>query len=411
MTVTENIKQAFSAIQSNRLRTVLTVLIIAFGIMALVGILTAIDSIKSQIYDNFSLMGSNTFTIKQKWIDIKTSGGNENWKPCPPITYLQSKNFKDRITFPCYAAISCNAGWMITVKNGSKKTNPNVSVTGSDENYLRNGGFAISDGRYFTKQEVDDGKNFAVLGVDVVKKLFKNNAAAVGQYINVGDRRYQVIGILQSKGSSFVGAGDNVVLIPLLDALRNYTGMNGTVRLSVAVDHISQLQPAIDEATSLMRNVRGLKINADDDFTIVSSDQIATQLISNISFVTLAATLIGFITLLGAAIGLMNIMLVSVTERTREIGISKALGATKDTIRTQFLVEAIVICQIGGMLGIVLGILIGNLVSMLLNGSFIIPWMWIGLGIAFCFVVGLIAGLYPAVKASNLDPIESLRYE
>ena len=409
--MTENFSQAFSAIKANRLRTVLTILIIAFGIMALVGILTAIDSIKSQIYSNFSLMGANTFTVRQKWVNMQESGGDDDWKPCPPVTYLQSKNFKDRLSFPCYVSISCNAGWMKTIKNGSKKTNPNVSVTGVDENYLRTAGLEIGKGRFLTKNEIDEGKNFCLLGVDVVKKIFSTNADPLGAYINVGDRRYQVIGVLRSKGSSFVGAGDNIVLIPLLDALRNYTGMNGTVRLSVSVNSISQLQPAIDEATSIMRNVRGLKVNEDNDFDIITSDQIAGKLISNIAFVTMAATLIGFITLLGAAIGLMNIMLVSVTERTREIGISKALGATKQIIRTQFLVEAIVICQLGGLLGIVLGILIGNLVSMLLNGAFIIPWLWIGMGILICLVVGLFAGLYPAIKASNLDPIESLRYE
>ena len=409
--MTENFSQAFSAIKANRLRTVLTILIIAFGIMALVGILTAIDSIKSQIYSNFSLMGANTFTVRQKWVNMQESGGDDDWKPCPPVTYLQSKNFKDRLSFPCYVSISCNAGWMKTIKNGSKKTNPNVSVTGVDENYLRTAGLEIGKGRFLTKNEIDEGKNFCLLGVDVVKKIFSTNADPLGAYINVGDRRYQVIGVLRSKGSSFVGAGDNIVLIPLLDALRNYTGMNGTVRLSVSVNSISQLQPAIDEATSIMRNVRGLKVNEDNDFDIITSDQIAGKLISNIAFVTMAATLIGFITLLGAAIGLMNIMLVSVTERTREIGISKALGATKQIIRTQFLVEAIVICQLGGLLGIVLGILIGNLVSMLLNGAFIIPWLWIGMGILICLVVGLFAGLYPAIKASNLDPIESLLYE
>lgn len=407
----ENIKQAYTAIKSNRLRTVLTFMIIAFGIMALVGILTAIDSIKSQIYDNFSLMGSNTFTVKQKWVDMKAYGGDEDWKPCPPITYLQSKRFKDVFQFPSHTSISVPAGWMNTIKHGSKKTNPNVQVQGVDENYLRNGGFAISEGRFFTKAEVDEGKNFAVVGQDVIKKLFGEKVSPIGQFINIGDRRYMIVGTLESKGSSFVNAGDNVVLITLLDALRNYSGLNTSVRLSVAVDHIDQLKPAIDEATSLLRNVRGLLVSEPDDFAITSSDQIATELISNISFVTLAATIIGFITLLGAAIGLMNIMLVSVTERTREIGISKALGATKSNIRTQFLVEAILICQIGGVLGIILGILIGNLVSMLLNGAFIIPWLWIGLGITFCFMVGLFAGLYPAIKASNLDPIESLRYE
>jgi len=193
--------------------------------------------------------------------------------------------------------------------------------------------------------------------------------------------------------------------------MRNFTGFNRSVFLSVQVNTVEQLDAAVSEATGLMRNVRGQRLGEADNFEIMKSDAVANSVISNISYVTLGATLIGFITLFGAAIGLMNIMLVSVTERTREIGVSKALGARKSTVRMQFLVEAIVICQLGGLLGIVLGIMIGNLVSLLIGGHFIVPWLWMMLGILFCFIVGLASGIYPAVKASNLDPIEALRYE
>jgi len=410
MKLLENIRQALRAIKSNLLRTILTCLIIAFGIMALVGILTAIDSIKDSIYNNFDSVGANSFTIRETGLGVRRGMGHpEN---AVPITYDEAQLFKQRFTFPASISVSVRASMTSTVKHGSKKSDPNVAVLGGDDNYLINTGYELNKGRNFATDEIEGGRNVAIVGSNLVDKIYVKADTIIGSYIDIGNIRYQVVGQLKSKGSSMASSADNAVIIPLENA-RRFFDLSSQVSMviSVSIPSVTQLQSGIDEAGSLMRNIRRIPLGQPNDFDIVQSDSLANSLIDNISYITIAATLIGFITLFGAAIGLMNIMLVSVRERTAEIGVSKAIGATKKIIRTQFLVEAIVICQIGGILGIVLGILAGNGVSVLLGGNFIIPWFWIFMGITFCFIVGVLSGIYPAIKASQLDPIESLRYE
>ena len=296
------------------------------------------------------------------------------------------------------------------IKFESTKSNPNITVMGVDANYLDVSGYTLASGRNLTGHDLEDGLHVCLLGKELVDKLFKKTNP-IDKIVSVGPAKYRVVGTLAEKGSSMGFGGDKVCLIPLSNAKQDYGSDYSTYSITVKLKQITDLEPATGEATSMMRNVRKDRIGEENSFEITQSDSLAGIVIESMSTVTLSATIIGIITLLGASIGLMNIMLVSVTERTREIGIRKSLGATRKTIRKQFLTEAVVICQLGGITGVILGVLIGNLISIAVGGAFIIPWDWILLGVSVCFVVGLAAGIYPAIKASNLDPIEALRYE
>ena len=378
--------------------------------MALVGILTAIDSLKYSINSNFTRMGANTFTIRNKEMKIITSSDSKANR-FEEITYQESMKFKENFEFPAFVSISTYATHTATLKFKSEKTNPNIGVSGADENYLATSGNDISKGRNFTVQEVNNGANVVIIGPDLVTNLFKNKEDPVEQVISIGPGKYKVIGVLKSKGSSMGFSGDKNCIVPLVNVRQYFSRPNATYTISVLPKDPKLLEAAIDEATGVFRVIRKIPIGEENNFEVAKSDNLAQMLFENIKFVTLAATIIGLITLLGAAIGLMNIMLVSVTERTREIGIRKAMGATKNIIKNQFLIEAVVICQLGGILGIVLGIPIGNIISLFVGGAFIVPWLWIISGLLLCFIVGLVSGIYPAIKAANLDPIDSLRYE
>jgi putative ABC transport system permease protein len=407
MNISEYLKLAFRASKSNLLRTILTALIISTGITALVGILTAIDAIKYSISSNFTNMGSNTFTIRNTGMSVKQHSKRVDY---PRISLEEAERFKAAFHFPGIISISCRATEIATLKYGSRKSNPNISILGTDEQYLSVSGFSIGSGRNFSNTEIKEGRQVAILGKELADKLF-GNENPMGKEFLAGTGKYTVVGVLKGKGSSFGFSGDNWCIVPLINVKKYYAGPEQTYTISCMTDDVNQLSGASTEAEGLFRIIRKVKIGSASNFEITKSDSLASLLINNISLITMSATIIGFITLLGAAIGLMNMMLVSVTERTREIGIQKALGATKNDIRNQFLTEAMLICQMGGWFGIFLGILTGNSMSLLIGGSFIIPWIWIISAFVLCLFVGVISGLYPAVQAASLDPIEALRYE
>jgi putative ABC transport system permease protein len=405
----DNIKISVNSIRSNLLRTILTVLIIAIGIMALVGILTAVESIKSTISGEFQSMGANTFTIRKE--GSRTHGGERRKVENKKIDYDEALRFKEEFKFPARISIYVNGTGMATIKYMDEKTDPNINVYGIDENFLYTSGRDIAVGRNFSSSEVLSGENIIIIGSELKETLFTSGEGAVDKFIFVGNIRYRVVGVLQEKGTSFGGDGDKICYIPLTNARQNFAISERSFVISIMPDDPELLDFAVGEAEGVFRNIRKLTIYDNTNFAVRKSDSLANMLIDNISVVTIGATIIGLITLLGASIGLMNIMLVSVSERTREIGIRKALGAQSTTIKQQFLFESIFIGQMGGVLGIILGIIAGNMITLITGGHFIVPWLWILLGVVLCFIVGVASGYLPAVKASKLDPIVALRYE
>ena len=424
MKITDILSLSYRTVASNKLRTGITVAIIAFGIMALIGIITAIQAMNQSLTENFSMLGANAFSIRYKERQINIGGNRSNVKQQKrgakkqktsdvgkPITYEQAKTFKENFPFPALVGLQLQSTGAVIVKYESKESNPDIRVIGGDENFLAINGYSINAGRNFNTLDVQSGRNVCLLGSDVAKFLFPRNPEnALEKVIRVANLPYRVIGIMKPKGASaflkldkvFVTSHTNVKRLP--NASSSYT-------INVMVDNIIQMEPAIGEATGILRSIRKLNVSDDANFFIDKSDSVAEVMIKLLGSISGSAGAIGLITLIGAAIGLMNIMLVAVTERTKEVGLIKALGGTRKSIRNQFLFESLIISLLGAVFGIILGVLVGNLFSMILGTGFVIPWGWVITGIIICSVVGLAAGLWPALKASKLDPIVALRYE
>lgn len=407
--IRENINVAFRSIRAQMLRTILTATIIAIGIMALVGILTSIDAVENKLLSDFSRLGANTFSIMQKSSRGHRQG--KSGKSYPKLEYREVIAFKEAYDYPTILSLSTRVSFAATVKRKNEKTNPNVSVIAGDENYLQATGYDLETGRNFSPADVVQGINAAIIGTDIVDKIFTSAENPLGQSIFIGGSKFRVIGILESKGSSIGFSGDNQVIVPLGYAHLNSETDRTSYSVNIQAQDPTQIDDAIGEAVGLMRKIRKDPLGKEDSFRVSKSESLANELLDNLSTTTLAASVIGAITLIGAAIGLMNIMLVSVTERTKEIGLRKSLGASSRAILSQFLMEAIVIGQLGGYLGIILGIVIGNVTASVVGTDFIIPWDWMIIGALLCLIIGIISGIYPARKAARLDPIDALRYE
>lgn len=407
----ENIKVATDSIKGNKLRAFLTMLIIFFGITALVGISSAIDAMKGSINSNFTSMGANSFTIRTKDTNVKVGRHGRRAKKYKSLSYKEATRFKKEFVFPVTTAVSTMASFNSRLKFEAEKTNPNIQVFGGDENYLVTSGYELEKGRNFSPQEIISGSHVVIIGKDVEFALFKGKQKALDKTVTINGGKYKVIGVLASKGNSMGFGGDKVSIIPLTAARQYFGNPDMSFTISVLATNAHWLDLALGEANGLFRKIRKVPIGEDDNFEITRADSLASMLIGLTSKASLGFIIIGIITLIGAAIGLMNIMLVSVTERTKEIGVRKALGATAQTIKRQFLIESIVICFFGGGFGILMGILMANGISLYFSSEFFIPWFWIFMGFTICMVVGLISGYIPAQRASKLDPIESLRFE
>jgi putative ABC transport system permease protein len=425
MTLQDSFVLAWRTVKSNKLRTGITVAIIAFGIMALIGIITAISAMNQSLKENFSFMGANAFSIRYKEMKARMGGpdqGEEFSKSKKGkkekksnldkvIKLEESTYFKEHYGFN-RAQVSVyrrgNGNNEIHYKN--KKTNPQIAMFGADENYLAVSGYTLSSGRNLNPVDMQSGRNVAVIGSNVAAKLNPARPEKMlDKIILVSGKPYRVIGLLKSKGSSAMLRQDDVV-ITSVENLRQYQ-INNSYQIGVMVNNVAELEPAIGEATDKMRKARRLIPTEAENFVIDKSDKFAEMFIGFLAGISGAAGAIGMITLIGAAIGLMNIMLVAVNERTREVGLIKALGGKKKDVRRQFLFESILISILGAVFGIILGVLVGNIFSIVLGTGFVIPWMWVAIGIIICTVVGLVAGIYPAMKAASLNPINALRYE
>ncbi|MCF8322041.1 MAG: ABC transporter permease [Flavobacterium sp.] len=407
----ENVRIAIGSIRTQLLRTILTVLIIAIGITALVGILTVVSALENTISNDFASMGANTFNINQYGNSIKRRGREEREIINPAISYAEAVGFKKKFDYPLTTtSLSFTATSSAEIKFEATKTDPENTIVGVDEYFIDNSGLVTNVGRNFNEFDIQNNSFTCIIGSDFQKGILKN-VNPIGKTISIRGAKFKIIGVLEEKGSTLRNKQDLRVLIPIQVARSLFTSPNINYSISVMTARKEVVDQAIDNAINTMRSVRKLSPVKENNFAVSRSDDLINKILGITKYLGVASWIIGIITIIGSSIALMNIMIVSVTERTREIGVRKALGAKKSTIAFQFFIETILIGQMGGIIGIIFGIGIGFAIATAINFTFVIPWVAIFAAFATSFAVAVLSGLYPAIKASVLDPIEALRYE
>ncbi|MCF6130780.1 ABC transporter permease [Flavobacterium wongokense] len=410
--LSENIKIALGSIRTQLLRTILTIVIIAIGITALVGILTVVTAIDYNLTSSFASMGSNTFNITQYESTLREDGGGEVEKINPIISYPQAKAFKENYHYPMtQTSLSFTATANAEVKYENQKTDPEIQVLGIDEYFLANSGEEVVNGRNFNTFDISNNVYSCIVGSDFATKGLLKDVNPIGKTLSIRGAKFKVIGVLKEKGSTFGNSRDLRIMIPIQLARSIFSAPNINYSVSTMIQKTELLDAAIENAIVTMRQIRKLNPVEEDNFGISRSDDLIHKIAEITDVLGASAWIMGIITILGSSIALMNIMIVSVTERTREIGVRKALGAKKSTIAMQFFIETLTIGQMGGIIGIIFGILIGYGICIAAKWDFVIPWGAMMAAFVTSFIVALVSGLYPAIKASRLDPIEALRYE
>ncbi|MBN1301992.1 MAG: ABC transporter permease [Melioribacteraceae bacterium] len=412
MLITEIIKVALSSLHSNKLRSTLTMLGIIVGIFSIISISTVIAMLQNSIEEGVSALGKNTFQL-QKFPSIRTGSAEERAliRNRRNITVEEYYRLREELQGKAKSVGGELWRWGRTIKFGNKETNPNVNLSGCTPEAFANNNWVIEYGREFNQREVDNSSKYIVLGKDIADHLFEY-MNPIGQEVWMDGRKFQVIGVLESQGAVFGQSQDNFVIIPLNTFLAYYGSERwNSVNITIQSFEKEDYDKLIEVTEGHFRTIRKVPPGEPNDFEIRSNEQMLKQINEMTAGVRIGAFAIAAIALLAAGIGIMNIMLVSVTERTKEIGIRKSIGAKRFNVLFQFLVEAITLCILGGIVGIVLGVGVGNWAGSFLNATAIIPMDWVVIGVSLCVTIGIIFGTYPAYKAANLDPIEALRYE
>jgi putative ABC transport system permease protein len=408
MLIIEIFKLSLNTLRTNKLRAILTLSGIVIGVFSIIAIMTALSALQSGIESGLSQLGSNTFQV-QKFPAVNIGGPmNAKYRNRPDITYEQGVKLMEKATTYKYMALEYWKSGKV-FKHGQFATNPNMGICGTTPDWTYTNDYYVKDGRFLSEKEIQSSADVCIIGLEVVEKLFpKSNP--IGKKILLDNRDFIVIGVFEPKGESFGQSLDNIAIVPITKMLEIY-GRRESLNISVQASSKDNYFETVENVTSVLRVIRGVRPGDENNFEIYSNESLISSVNSFTQYFKYGAGFISFIALLAAGIGIMNIMLVSVTERTKEIGIRKAIGARSSNILTQFLVEAIILSQVGGVIGIILGVLSGNLLGIYLQASVVIPVDWVIIGLVSCTMVGIIFGVYPAYKAAKLNPIDALRYE